>query len=43
MTAWWNQAPALPATLFEQERKASTRTTPFEGGEALKALAAKTN
>ena len=42
-STWSNQAPALPATLFEQERKASTRTTPFEGGEALKALAAKTN
>ncbi len=35
-----NKAEALPATLVEQERKAgSARTTPFEGGAALKALA----
>lgn len=39
-STWSNKAEAVPATLFEQERKASTRTTPFEGGEALKALAA---
>ena len=39
-SAWSNKAGALPATLFEQERKAgSARTTPFEGGAALKALA----
>ena len=38
---WSNKAEPLPASLFEQERKASTRTTPFEGGEALKALTAK--
>ena len=39
-SAWSNKAEALPATLFEQERKAgSARTTPFEGGAALKALA----
>lgn len=38
---WSNKAEPLPASLFEQERKASTRTTPFEGGEALKALIAK--
>ena len=37
---WSNKAQALPATLFEQERKASTRTTPFEGGAALQALEA---
>ena len=39
---WSNKAEAVPATLFEQERKAgSARTTPFEGGAALKALADK--
>ena len=37
---WSNKAESLPATLFAQERKVSTRTTPFEGGAALKALAA---
>ncbi len=37
---WSNKAAALKPELFEQERKASTRTTPFEGGAALKALAA---
>ena len=40
-SAWSNQAAALQPALFGQERKASTRTTPFEGGAALKALAAK--
>lgn len=40
-STWSNKAEPLPATLFAQERKASTRTTPFEGGEALHALAAK--
>ena len=40
---WSNKAEPLAATLFEQERKASTRTVPFEGGEALKALAVKTD
>ena len=41
-SAWSNKAGALPATLVEQERKAgSARTTPFEGGAALKALAGK--
>ena len=41
-SAWSNKAEALPSTLFEQERKAgSARTTPFEGGAALKALADK--
>ena len=39
---WSNKAEAVPPTLFEQERKAgSARTTPFEGGAALKALANK--
>ena len=41
-SAWSNKAEALPTTLFEQERQAgSARTTPFEGGAALKALAGK--
>lgn len=40
-STWSNKAPPLSATLFEQERKASTRTTPFEGGAALQALAGK--
>ena len=35
---WYNKAEAIKPDLFEQERKASTRTTPFEGGAALKAL-----
>ncbi|HQR03655.1 MAG: cytochrome c [Proteobacteria bacterium] len=36
--SWSNKAPAVTGDLFAQERKASNRTTPFEGGEALKAL-----
>ena len=40
-SAWSNKAEALEPGLFEQERKASPRTTPFEGGAALKALTAK--
>ena len=40
-SAWSNKAPPLPVTLFEQERKANTRTTPFEGGAALHALTSK--
>lgn len=38
--AWSNKFEALQPELFEQERKASTRTAPFEGGAALKALTA---
>lgn len=38
---WSNKAEAIKSDLFEQERKASTRTTPFEGGAALHALTAK--
>lgn len=38
--AWSNQAEPVQAALFEAERKAgAARTTPFEGGAALKALA----
>jgi len=36
-SAWSNQAEPVTAELFEAERK-SDRTTPFEGGAALKAL-----
>ncbi len=39
-SSWSNKSEALKPELFEKERKASTRTTPFEGGAALKALAA---
>ena len=39
-SSWSNKSEALAPELFEKERKASTRTTPFEGGAALKALAA---
>ena len=39
---WSNKAEAVPADLFVQERKANPRTTPWEGGAALKALAAGT-
>ena len=38
---WSNKAPPLTAELIAQERKASTRTTPFAGGAELKALTAK--
>ncbi len=38
---WSNKAPPIKAELFAQERKASARTTPFAGGDELKALAAK--
>ena len=39
-SAWSNKAEALAPALFEQERKAHPRTKPFEGGAALRALAA---
>ena len=40
--AWSNKAPPVKPELIAQERKASsTRTTPFNGGDELKALAAK--
>ena len=38
---WSNKAGAVQPNLFEHERKASKRSTPFEGGAALKALASK--
>ena len=41
-SSWSNKAEAVPADLFAQERKANPRTTPWDGGAALKALAAGT-
>ncbi len=38
---WSNKADAIKPGLFEAERKAGTRTTPFNGGAELKTLAAK--
>jgi mono/diheme cytochrome c family protein len=39
---WSNKAEPIKPEVFEHERKTSTRTKPFEGGAALKALAAGT-
>ena len=41
-STWSNKAAPLDAALFEKERKAVTRTTPFASGDELKALATKT-
>ena len=41
-SAWSNKSAPLKAELIEKERKANARTTPFSGGDELKALAAKT-
>lgn len=38
---WSNKADAIKPELFEAERKAGTRTAPFNGGAELKALAGK--
>ena len=38
--SWSNKSEPIKPEVFEHERKASTRTKPFEGGAALKALAA---
>ena len=38
---WSNKAGAIKPELFEAERKASTRTAPFNGGAEVKALTAK--
>lgn len=35
---WSNKAAPLKAEVFAEQRKASSRTTPFAGGEELKAL-----
>lgn len=39
-SSWSNKAEPLAADLFAHERTASPRSKPFEGGAALKALAA---
>lgn len=39
--AWSNKSAPLKAALVEKERKAAARSTPFAGGEELKALTAK--
>lgn len=39
--AWSNKSAAIKADLIAAERKAGTRTTPFAGGDELKALAEK--
>jgi mono/diheme cytochrome c family protein len=41
-SAWTNKSAPLQAELIAQERKATPRTTPFSGGDELKALTAKT-
>lgn len=38
---WSNKSAPLKAELFTRERQATQRTTPFGGGEELKALATK--
>ncbi len=38
---WSNKAGAIKPELFETERKANTRTTPFNGESEIKALTAK--
>ena len=38
---WSNKAPPIGAEVFAAERKAASRSTPFNGGEEVKALAAK--
>jgi mono/diheme cytochrome c family protein len=37
--SWSNQAAAIKAEVFAAQRKANARTTPFQGGAELKALA----
>lgn len=39
---WSNKAEAIEPALFEKERQAITRTTPFDGGDDLKAAVAGT-
>jgi mono/diheme cytochrome c family protein len=38
---WTNKAQPVGADLFAAERKAATRSTPFSGGDEIKALIAK--
>lgn len=40
-STWSNKSAPIDADLIAAERKASTRTTPFAGGDELKTLAAK--
>lgn len=40
--AWSNKSAPVQAELIARERKAITRTTPFSGGDELKAVVAKT-
>jgi mono/diheme cytochrome c family protein len=41
-SAWSNKSAPIKSELMAAERKASARTTPFAGGDELKALAGKT-
>ena len=41
-SAWSNKSAPIKTELMAAERKASARTTPFAGGDELKALAGKT-
>jgi len=41
-SAWSNKSAPIKPELMAAERKASARTTPFAGGDELKALAGKT-
>jgi mono/diheme cytochrome c family protein len=41
-STWSNKSAPISADLIAAERKSSTRTTPFAGGDELKTLAAKT-
>jgi mono/diheme cytochrome c family protein len=40
--SWSNKSAAIEADLISAERKVSTRTTPFAGGDELKSLEGKT-
>ena len=40
-SGWTNRAQPIGAGLFAAERKAASRSTPFAGGDEIKALAAK--
>lgn len=41
-STWSNKSAPIKSDLIAAERKSSTRTTPFAGGDELKALAGKT-
>ncbi|MDB5826582.1 MAG: cytochrome c, class [Variovorax sp.] len=40
-SAWSNKSASIAPELFEKERKASPRTTPFAGGDELNALSTR--